>query len=200
MQIENPKKNFPKAMIIATIFIALSYILVSVAIQLIASAELLEKAGIKDAGYIVYDIIANNFGLNGKIVVLIYEYLVFRKNNKNLSFKFFKSDIVAYTLAYIALILTCVGFLGYVVGSSGIEGVMLVLKTYAGPIILTLVGLMIKNASQKSYKNKLKVLIKKLAYTIWTNFFTEYLFIIDCIIMKSRYIISKGLYYYIKYI
>ena len=72
MQTENPKKNFPKAMIIATIFVALSYILGSIAIQLIASPELLEKAGIKDAGYIVYDIIANNFGLNGKIVVQIY--------------------------------------------------------------------------------------------------------------------------------
>jgi hypothetical protein len=52
-------------------------------------------SGSEVAGYIVYDIIANNFGLNGKIVVLIYEYLVFRKNNKNLSFEFFKLDIVA---------------------------------------------------------------------------------------------------------
>lgn len=254
MQTENPKKNFPKAMIIATIFVALSYILGSIAIQLIASPELLEKAGIKDAGYIVYDIIANNFGLNGKIVVkiyaainlitsiaayiiwiespiramfgevpegtfplfltkkredgilanalwtqcavlvvliaipllglgsidaffkmltdlsslavvipyvvLIYAYLVFRKNNKNLSFKFFKSDALAYTLAYIALILSCAGFLGagldYVIDSSGIEGVILVIQTYGGPIILTLVGLIIKRASEKSYNNKLK--------------------------------------------
>ncbi len=254
MQTENPKKNFPKAMILATIFVALSYILGSIAIQLIASPELLEKAGIKDAGYIVYDIIANNFGLNGKIVVqiyaainlitsiaayiiwiespiramfgevpegtfplfltkkredgilanalwtqcavlvvliaipllglgsidaffkmltdlsslavvipyvvLIYAYLVFRKNNKNLSFKFFKSDTLAYTLAYIALILSCAGFLGagldYVIDSSGIEGVILVIQTYGGPIILTLVGLIIKRASEKSYNNKLK--------------------------------------------
>lgn len=85
-------------------------------------------------------------------VVLIYAYLVFRKNNKNLSFKFFKSDVLAYTLAYIGLILSCAGFLGagldYVIDSSGIEDVILVLKTYGGPIILTLVGLIIKRASQ----------------------------------------------------
>ncbi|MDK2587444.1 hypothetical protein QOZ83_16510 [Romboutsia sedimentorum] len=90
------------------------------------------------------------------LLVLIYEYLVFRKNNKDLSFKFFESD----ALAYIALILSCAGFLGsgldYVIGSSGIEGVILVLKTDAGLIILTLVGLIIKRASQKSYNNKLK--------------------------------------------
>ncbi|MDK2565064.1 hypothetical protein QOZ84_16150 [Romboutsia sedimentorum] len=50
------------------------------------------------------------------------------------------------------MILSCAGFLGagldYVIDSSGIEDVILVLKTYGGPIILTLVGLIIKRASQ----------------------------------------------------
>ena len=72
MQTENPKKTFPKAMIIATALIAFSYILGSVAIQFIASPEVLQKAGIQDAGYVVYYILANNFGINGKVIVQVY--------------------------------------------------------------------------------------------------------------------------------
>ncbi|MGG5461390.1 amino acid permease [Clostridium sp. B9] len=252
MQTENPKKTFPKAMVIATVLIALSYILGSVAIQLIASPEVLSKAGIQDAGYVVYYILANNFGINGRIVVQIYAainlitsiaayiiwmespiramfsevpkgtfpsyltkkrkdgtlvnalwtqcailvvlisipllgigsvndffklltdlsslavvipyvvlicaFISFRKNNKNLEFKFFKSDIVAYTVAGIALILSCAGFFGAglqdVVGSSGNEAIMLIIKTYGGPIILTILGLILRYISLKSYKEK----------------------------------------------
>ncbi|WP_434799170.1 amino acid permease [Terrisporobacter vanillatitrophus] len=246
---ENPKKTFPKAMVIATILIALSYILGSVAVQLIASAEVLESAGIKDAGYVVYSIVANNFGINGKVVAQIYAaiflvtsiaayiiwmespiramfgevpkgtfpeflvkkredgtlvnalwtqcailvvliaiplfglksidaffklltdlsaltvvipyiilmcaYMVFRKNNKGMDFKFFKSDVLAYTLAGIALVLSCVGFLGagldYVMGSTGTEAIILIVKTYGGPLILIGMGLVIRFVSQKSY-------------------------------------------------
>ena len=42
------------------------------AIQFIASPEVLQKAGIQDAGYVVYYILANNFGINGKVIVQVY--------------------------------------------------------------------------------------------------------------------------------
>ena len=70
--VDNPKKTFPKGVIIATILIALSYIIGSVAVCLVASPKVLTDAGLKDAGYVVYKLLAENWGLNGKIVVQIY--------------------------------------------------------------------------------------------------------------------------------
>lgn len=253
---DNPKKTFPKAMIRATLLIALSYILGSVAIQLIASKTILQQAGLKDATFVVYKLLAENFGLNGKIVVQIYAainlitsiaayiiwlespiramfsevpegtfpkflikkredgtlvnalwtqcamlviliaipifglnsidnffklladlsaltvvipyiilscaYMVFRRKNKDMDFKFFKSDFVAYILAIMTFILACAGFLGagldYVVGSTGKEAILLIIKTYGGPLILIAVGLVIKYFSKKSYmKNKIEL-------------------------------------------
>lgn len=252
METDNPKKTFPRAMIIATALVALSYILGSVAIQLIASPKVLSKAGIQDAGYVVYYILANNFGISGKVVVQIYAtinlitsiaayviwmespiramfsevpegtfpsiltkkredgtlvnalwtqciilvilisiplfgigsvndffklltdlsslavvvpyvvlicaFISFRKHNKDLEFKFFKSDILAYTVAGIALFLSCAGFFGAglqdIVGSSGKEAILLIIKTYGGPIILTILGLILRAISEKSYKNR----------------------------------------------
>ena len=219
MQTENPKKTFPKAMIIATALIAFSYILGSVAIQFIASPEVLQKAGIQDAGYVVYYILANNFGINGKVIVQVYAainlitsiaayiiwmespiramfgevpkgtfpsfltkkrkdgtlvnalwtqcailvvlicaFISFRKHNKDLDFKFFKSDALAYTVAGIALVLSCAGFFGAglqdIVGSSGKEATILIIKTYGGPVILMALGLVLRALSEKSYKNK----------------------------------------------
>ena len=251
-QTENPKKTFPKAMIIATALIAFSYILGSVAIQFIASPEVLQKAGIQDAGYVVYYILANNFGINGKVIVQVYAainlitsiaayiiwmespiramfgevpkgtfpsfltkkrkdgtlvnalwtqcailvvlisipllgigsindffklltdlsslavvvpyvvlicaFISFRKHNKDLDFKFFKSDALAYTVAGIALVLSCAGFFGAglqdIVGSSGKEATILIIKTYGGPVILMALGLVLRALSEKSYKNK----------------------------------------------
>lgn len=72
---DNPEKTFPKAVIIATIFIALAYIIGSVAVCLVASPEVLESANLKDAGYIVYKILAENWGINGKIVVQLYAFI-----------------------------------------------------------------------------------------------------------------------------
>lgn len=252
METDNPKKTFPRAMVIATALVALSYILGSVAIQLIASPKVLSKAGIQDAGYVVYYILANNFGISGKVVVQIYAainlitsiaayviwmespiramfsevpegtfpsiltkkredgtlvnalwtqciilvilisiplfgigsvndffklltdlsslavvvpyvvlicaFISFRKHNKDLEFKFFKSDILAYTVAGIALFLSCAGFFGAglqdIVGSSGKEAILLIIKTYGGPIILTILGLILRAISEKSYKNR----------------------------------------------
>lgn len=250
---ENPNKTFPKAMIIATLCIALSYILGSVAIQFIASPEVLKNAGLKDSGYVVYEILARNFGINGRVVVqiyafinlitsiaayiiwmespiramfsevpegtfpkfltkkrkdgtlvnalwtqcailvflmiipllgigsvddffklltdmsslaviipyaiLIYAYIRFRKNSsKSLEFKFFKSNILAYICAGIALTLSCLGFFGagldYIIGSSGSEAVLLILKTYGGPVILSLLGLAIRKISINHFKKE----------------------------------------------
>ncbi|CDF59153.1 amino acid permease [Thermobrachium celere] len=74
-EVDNPEKTFPKAVIIATIFIALAYIIGSVAVCLVASPEVLESANLKDAGYIVYKILAENWGINGKIVVQLYAFI-----------------------------------------------------------------------------------------------------------------------------
>ncbi|MBU3160015.1 amino acid permease [Clostridium frigoris] len=74
--VENPKKVFPKAVLIATAFIAGAYILGSLAICLVASPELINEAGVKDAGYVVYKILAENWGLNGKIFVRIYAFIL----------------------------------------------------------------------------------------------------------------------------
>ena len=74
--VENPKKVFPKAVLIATSFVAGAYILGSLAICLVASPELITKAGVKDAGYVVYKILAQNWGLNGKIFVQLYALIL----------------------------------------------------------------------------------------------------------------------------
>lgn len=71
--VDNPKKNFPKGVIIATIFIAVAYVIGSLAVCFVASPEVLAKANLKDAGYIVYKILAQKWGLGtGKVVVQIY--------------------------------------------------------------------------------------------------------------------------------
>lgn len=248
---ENSKIAFPKAMVRGTVLIALSYILGSVAIQLIASPEVLENAGLKDAAFVVYHVLAENFGLSGKIIVQIYAainlitsiaayiiwmespiramfsevpegtfpkfltvkredgtlvnalwtqclilvaltaiplfglnsidnffklltdlsaltvvipyivlsvaYISFRRTNKDIDFKFFKSNWMAYAVALIVFVLSCAGFFGagldYVVGSTGKEATALIIKTYGGPIILITVGLLIKYFSKRVYEN-----------------------------------------------
>lgn len=248
---ENSKIAFPKAMVRGTVLIALSYILGSVAIQLITSPEVLENAGLKDAAFVVYHVLAENFGLSGKIIVQIYAainlitsiaayiiwmespiramfsevpegtfpkfltvkredgtlvnalwtqclilvaltaiplfglnsidnffklltdlsaltvvipyivlsvaYISFRRTNKDIDFKFFKSNWMAYAVALIVFVLSCAGFFGagldYVVGSTGKEATALIIKTYGGPIILITVGLLIKYFSKRVYEN-----------------------------------------------
>lgn len=70
--VDNPKKTFPKAVLIATVFIAIAYVVGSFAVSLVASPEVLESANLKNAGYVVYQLLAENWGINGKIVVQIY--------------------------------------------------------------------------------------------------------------------------------
>lgn len=46
------------------------------AVSLIASPELLQNSGLKDASYVVYKTLAENWGLNGKIVVQFYAVIL----------------------------------------------------------------------------------------------------------------------------
>lgn len=68
-QVDNPKKTYPKSVLIATLLVAGVYTLGSVAVCLVASPEVLDTAGIKDANYAVFQILGNNWGLNGRVVV-----------------------------------------------------------------------------------------------------------------------------------
>lgn len=69
---ENPKKNFPKAIFIGTFLIGFAYVIGSVAVLFVASPETIQEAGVQDAAYVVYKMLADNFGLDGKIVIRLY--------------------------------------------------------------------------------------------------------------------------------
>lgn len=70
--VDNPNKTFPKGVLLATLFIAIAYTIGSYAVCLVISPEALEQAGLKDAGYVVYQILAQNWGLNGTVAVQLY--------------------------------------------------------------------------------------------------------------------------------
>lgn len=70
--VDSPKKTFPKAVILATLLVAGSYIIGSIALCIVASPEAIKTAGLKDAGYVVYKLLAEKWGLNGKIMVQLY--------------------------------------------------------------------------------------------------------------------------------
>lgn len=250
---ENPKKNLPKAVFTATIFIAGAYILGSIAVLLVTSPDAITKAGVKDAGYIVYRDIANNFGLNGQIVVRLYAliytissiaayivwmesplralfsevpkgtfpkvltkqepdgtlknalwiqcaivvvlilvpligmpgidaffnlltdlsalsnvpayailalaYFAFRWKKKQSDFTAFKSRGAALIVAGVVILLSVLAYIGagldYFVGSaSAKEAFILMFKTYGGPIILILVGWLLRSWSLKHYEKE----------------------------------------------
>lgn len=73
---DNPKKNFPKAVFIATFLIGFAYVIGSVAVLVVSSPETIANAGVKDAAYVVYETLATNFGLNGKIIIRIYALIL----------------------------------------------------------------------------------------------------------------------------
>lgn len=250
---DNPKKNFPKAIFIATFLIGAAYVIESIAVLLVASPETIQEAGVKDAGYVVYKILANNFGLNGKIVIRIYAliltitsvaayivwmesplralfsevpegtfpsvltkqkedgtlqnalwiqcavvivlivvplfgmsgldaffntltdlsalssvpayamlaiaFFAFKWKNKKSEFTAFKSRTFALIIAAITIILAVLGYIGagldYVVwAESTSEAVTLTLKTYGGPILLIIVGYLLRIWSMKHYKKQ----------------------------------------------
>ena len=71
-EVDNPRRNFPRGVLIATLLIATAYVLGSWAVSLVASPDVLTAAGLKDANYIVYQILAENWGISGKLVVQLY--------------------------------------------------------------------------------------------------------------------------------
>ena len=73
---KNPKRDFPRAVFISTILIAAAYIIGSVAVLLVASPETIQAAGVKDAAYIVFGMLGEDFGVNGQIVLRIYAVIL----------------------------------------------------------------------------------------------------------------------------
>nr|WP_218110624.1 amino acid permease [Ostreibacterium oceani] len=69
---KNAKRNFPLAVLIATLMIALAYVIGSVAVSLVASPDEMKAAGLADSGFVVYQLLAEQWGMNGKIVVQLY--------------------------------------------------------------------------------------------------------------------------------
>jgi len=61
---------------IATIIIGVSYVVGSFAVGLVASPEVLAEAELKDAIYVVHKILAENWGLNGKIAIQVYSAIL----------------------------------------------------------------------------------------------------------------------------
>lgn len=71
-EVENPRKNFPRGVIMATMLVGLAYILGSFAVGLVASPETLVNAGLKDAIFVVHKLLAESWGINGDIVVRLF--------------------------------------------------------------------------------------------------------------------------------
>ena len=68
----NAKRNFPLAVLIATVMIGLAYVIGSVAVSLVMSPEAIKAAGLKDSNFVVYQVLADQWGLNGKAAVQFY--------------------------------------------------------------------------------------------------------------------------------
>jgi len=77
-KVDNPVRTFPRGVLMATVLIGMAYILGSMAVSLVASPDVLGKAELKDANYVVHVILADNWGLSGRAVVRFYSavYLV----------------------------------------------------------------------------------------------------------------------------
>jgi amino acid transporter len=75
--VDKPKRNFPRGVIIATVLVAVAYIIGSLAVSLVASPGALEEAGLANAEYVVYQILAENFGLDGALAVRLVAFVTF---------------------------------------------------------------------------------------------------------------------------
>lgn len=69
---KNPKRDFPKAVLISTAMIGVAYVVGSLAVLLVATPDVIAVAGVKDAQYVVYKMLADSYGLNGKLVVQLF--------------------------------------------------------------------------------------------------------------------------------
>ena len=75
-KVENPLRNFPRGVIMATMLVGLSYILGSFAVGLVASPEILADAGLKDAIFVVHKLLAESLGVNGDLVVRLFALIL----------------------------------------------------------------------------------------------------------------------------
>jgi amino acid transporter len=75
--VDKPQRNFPRGVIIATVLVAAAYIIGSLAVSLVASPEALEEAGLANAEYVVYQILAESLGLDGAITVRLVAFVTF---------------------------------------------------------------------------------------------------------------------------
>ena len=76
-EVDKPNRNFPRGVIIATVLVAASYVIGSLAVSVVASPEAMSEAGLANAEYVVYQLLAENFGLNGDIVVRLFAFVLF---------------------------------------------------------------------------------------------------------------------------
>ncbi len=75
-KVDNPLRNFPRGVIIATMLVGTAYILGSLAVGLVASPEVLAKAGLKDAIFVVHKLLAESLGVNGEVVVRLFSLIL----------------------------------------------------------------------------------------------------------------------------
>ena len=75
-EVDNPTRNFPRGVLLATMLIGAAYVLGSLAVSLVASPEVLAKAELKDATFVVHMILADNWGLNGNVIVRLYSAIL----------------------------------------------------------------------------------------------------------------------------
>ena len=68
-EVDNPIRNFPRGVLMATMLVGTAYILGSLAVGLVASPEALVEANLKDATYVVYMLLAENWGVSSQLVV-----------------------------------------------------------------------------------------------------------------------------------
>ncbi|NQT64122.1 MAG: amino acid permease [Candidatus Marinimicrobia bacterium] len=71
-KVDNPLRNFPRGVIMATMLVGVAYILGSFAVSLVASPAELSEAGLKDAIFVVHKLLAESLGINGDMVVRLF--------------------------------------------------------------------------------------------------------------------------------
>ena len=75
-KVDNASRNFPRGVILATMLVGIFYILGSLAVSLVTSPQALVDAGLKDAIYVVHLQLAENWGLNGGIIIRIFSAIL----------------------------------------------------------------------------------------------------------------------------
>jgi len=74
-EVDDPLRNFPRGVIMATMLVGGAYIIGSFAVGLVASPETLAEAGLKDAIFVVHMLLAESWGLSGDLVVRLFSLI-----------------------------------------------------------------------------------------------------------------------------